>query len=120
MYHPIGGGNPWLTLLVEGWEKRARLAIKSTIGSFLIHHQNGLFISSITCSQASVSGGDHQDLRQWMAEVSGHQRIPPLPQVKPYEPVACRQSQRSVGSPNWVFSKINQSSLGFIAAFLSL
>ena len=38
----------------------------------------------------ACSGGDHQDLRQWMAEVSKDikGRIPPLPQVKPYEPVA--------------------------------
>lgn len=38
----------------------------------------------------ACSGGDHQDLRQWMAEVSKDikGRIPPLPQVKPYELVA--------------------------------
>lgn len=38
---------------------------------------------------AACSGGDNEDLRQWMNEatkdVKG--RIPPLPQVKPYEPV---------------------------------
>lgn len=40
---------------------------------------------------ASCSGGsDHEDLRQWMndaaKDIKG--KIPPLPQVKPYEPVA--------------------------------
>ena len=39
---------------------------------------------------AACSGGDHEDLRRWMNEagkdVKG--RIPPLPEVKPYEPVA--------------------------------
>src|ERR1035437_1596196 len=37
----------------------------------------------------ACSGGDNQDLRQWMSEagkdIKG--KIPPLPQVKPYEPV---------------------------------
>jgi len=37
----------------------------------------------------ACSGGDNQDLRQWMNEagkdIKG--KIPPLPQVKPYEPV---------------------------------
>lgn len=40
---------------------------------------------------AACTGGDeHDDLRQWMAEASKDikGRIPPLPQVKPYEPVA--------------------------------
>ena len=36
-----------------------------------------------------ADGGDHEDLRQWMndaaKDIKG--RIPPLPQVKPYEPV---------------------------------
>lgn len=39
---------------------------------------------------AACSGGDHEDLRQWMREstkdLRGH--IPPLPEVKPYEPVS--------------------------------
>lgn len=40
---------------------------------------------------ASCSGGgDHEDLRQWMndatKDIKG--KVPPLPQVKPYEPVA--------------------------------
>ena len=36
------------------------------------------------------SGGDHQDLRQWMEESSRdiRGRIPPLPEMKPYEPPA--------------------------------
>lgn len=37
----------------------------------------------------ACSGGDHEDLRQWMnnaaKDVKGN--IPPLPEVKPYEPV---------------------------------
>jgi len=38
----------------------------------------------------ACSGGDNEDLRQWMNEVSKDVKgnIPPLPQVKPYEPVA--------------------------------
>ncbi|WP_263769814.1 pilus assembly protein PilP [Propionivibrio soli] len=38
---------------------------------------------------AACSGDDHQDLRQWMAEAAkgAKGKIPPLPQVKPYEPV---------------------------------
>lgn len=37
----------------------------------------------------ACSGGDNEDLRQWMNEVSKDVKgnIPPLPQVKPYEPV---------------------------------
>lgn len=37
----------------------------------------------------ACSSGDHDDLRQWMNEASKgiRGRIPPLPQVKPYEPV---------------------------------
>lgn len=39
---------------------------------------------------AGCSNGEHDDLRQWMAEASKNikGRIPPLPQVKPYEPVS--------------------------------
>ena len=35
------------------------------------------------------AGGDHEDLKQWMAESTKDMRgnIPPLPEVKPYEPV---------------------------------
>lgn len=38
---------------------------------------------------AACSGDDHEDQRQWMNEVSKDIRgkIPPLPEVKPYEPV---------------------------------
>lgn len=37
----------------------------------------------------ACSGGDHQDLRQWMVEVSKDMKgsVPPLPVVTPYEPV---------------------------------
>jgi type IV pilus assembly protein PilP len=39
---------------------------------------------------AACSSGEHDDLRQWMNEASKgvKGRIPPLPQVKPYEPVS--------------------------------
>lgn len=38
---------------------------------------------------AACSGGEHEDLRQWMADETKdiRGRIPPLPEVKPYEPV---------------------------------
>lgn len=40
-------------------------------------------------SLAACSGGEHEDLRQWMndqaKDIKG--QIPPLPEVKPYEPV---------------------------------
>lgn len=38
---------------------------------------------------AGCGGGDHEDLRTWMRESTQdfRGRIPPLPQVKPYEPV---------------------------------
>ena len=37
----------------------------------------------------ACSGGDNEDLRQWMNEAAKDAKgsIPPLPQVKPYEPV---------------------------------
>jgi len=37
----------------------------------------------------ACSGGDNEDLRQWMNEAAkdAKGKIPPLPQVKPYEPV---------------------------------
>ncbi|MCL2636587.1 MAG: pilus assembly protein PilP [Betaproteobacteria bacterium] len=37
----------------------------------------------------ACSGGDQEELRQWMADNSANLRgnVPPLPQVKPYEPV---------------------------------
>lgn len=39
---------------------------------------------------AACSGGDHEDLRQWMKENTKDLRgnIPKLPEVKPYEPIA--------------------------------
>ena len=44
-------------------------------------------IALVSCSG---NGGDHEDLRRWMDDatkgVKG--KIPPLPQVRPYEPVA--------------------------------
>jgi type IV pilus assembly protein PilP len=38
----------------------------------------------------ACSGGEQEELRQWMKEETKdfHGKIPPLPQVKPYEPVA--------------------------------
>ncbi len=38
---------------------------------------------------AACSGGDNEDLRQWMNEAGKNikGKIPPLPEVKPYEPV---------------------------------
>jgi len=38
---------------------------------------------------AACSGGEQEELRQWMADNSANLRgnVPPLPQVKPYEPV---------------------------------
>ena len=38
---------------------------------------------------SACAGDDHNDLRQWMDQASKEikGRIPPLPQVKPYEPV---------------------------------
>lgn len=41
-------------------------------------------------SLLACSGGDNQDLRQWMNEAGKDNKgkIPPLPQVKPYEPVS--------------------------------
>lgn len=38
---------------------------------------------------AACSGSEHEDLRQWMQQASKDLkgRIPPLPEVKPYEPV---------------------------------
>lgn len=37
----------------------------------------------------ACSSGDHEDLRKWMSEASKDikGKIPPLPEVKPYEPV---------------------------------
>lgn len=47
-------------------------------------------IALICVAMVACTGGDNQDLRQWMNEagkdIKG--KIPPLPEVKPYEPVA--------------------------------
>jgi len=46
---------------------------------------------TLTCSVlVACSGGGNEDLRQWMDEAGKNVKgsIPPLPQVKPYEPVA--------------------------------
>ena len=39
---------------------------------------------------AACSGGGHEDLRQWMQQATKDLKgkIPPLPEVKPYEPVS--------------------------------
>ncbi|HZX31911.1 MAG TPA: pilus assembly protein PilP [Rhodocyclaceae bacterium] len=44
---------------------------------------------ALTATLAACSGGDHEDLRQWMKENTKDLRgsIPPLPDVKPYEAV---------------------------------
>lgn len=43
----------------------------------------------LSVALAACSGGDNEDLRQWMNDASKNikGKIPPLPQVKPYEPV---------------------------------
>lgn len=47
-----------------------------------------LIVIAVSGFLAACSGGDHEDLRQWMAEntkdLRGH--IPKLPEVKPYQP----------------------------------
>lgn len=49
-----------------------------------------MHVALICLILAACSGGDDQDLRQWMndagKDIKG--KIPPLPEVKPYEPVA--------------------------------
>jgi type IV pilus assembly protein PilP len=47
-----------------------------------------LALASVVLAACS-DGGDHGDLRQWMNDVAKDikGRIPPLPQVSPYEPV---------------------------------
>lgn len=44
----------------------------------------------VVLSLSACSSPEHSDLRQWMDDASKNikGRIPPLPQVKPYEPVA--------------------------------
>lgn len=50
----------------------------------------GLIVIALAGVLAACSGGDHEDLRQWMQESTKGLRgnIPKLPEVKPYEPVA--------------------------------
>lgn len=47
-----------------------------------------LVISALSMVLAACAGGDHDDLRQWMAENTKDLRgnIPKLPEVKPYQP----------------------------------
>lgn len=49
-----------------------------------------LYLLLIVASLTACGDADHDDLRQWMAEASKGLRgnIPPLPEVKPYEPTA--------------------------------
>ncbi|MGB4467223.1 MAG: pilus assembly protein PilP [Azovibrio sp.] len=53
--------------------------------------RSSLYASAITLTLllAGCGGGEHEDLQTWMAEASKDLRgkIPPLPQIKPYEPV---------------------------------
>jgi type IV pilus assembly protein PilP len=50
------------------------------------------FLILVCCASltACMTGSDHEDLRQWMAEASKNLKgkAQPLPEVKPYEPVA--------------------------------
>ncbi len=48
-----------------------------------------LAVALLSVALAACSGGDNEDLRQWMNEAAKDikGKIPPLPQVKPYEPV---------------------------------
>lgn len=48
-----------------------------------------LIVIAFAGALAACSGGDHEDLRQWMQESTKDLRgnIPKLPEVKPYEPV---------------------------------
>ena len=50
-----------------------------------------LAVTLVVCAGvAACSGESHSDLRQWVKdqEKLPHGRIPPLPEVKPYEPVS--------------------------------
>lgn len=44
---------------------------------------------ALCAALGACSGGDHEDLKRWMAESTKDMRgkIPPLPEVKPYQPV---------------------------------
>ena len=48
-----------------------------------------LAVALASLALVACAGGDHEDLRQWMNDASKDVkgRIPPLPEVKPYEPV---------------------------------
>ncbi len=48
-----------------------------------------LTVIALCGAMTACSGGDHEDLRQWMTENTKDLRgsIPKLPEVKPYEPV---------------------------------
>lgn len=48
-----------------------------------------ILLIALSISLAACAGGDHEDLKQWMAENTKDLRgnIPKLPEVKPYEPV---------------------------------
>ena len=48
-----------------------------------------LILAALCCSLGACSGGDHEDLRLWMAESTKDMRggIPKLPEVEPYQPV---------------------------------
>ena len=49
-----------------------------------------IIILMLVIMLSSCAGDEHSDLRQWMNEASKDikGKIPPLPQVKPYEPVS--------------------------------
>lgn len=48
-----------------------------------------LFLIALYAALGACSGGDHEDLRQWMAENTKDMRgsVPKLPEVLPYQPV---------------------------------
>ena len=48
-----------------------------------------LLLSMLGCLLLASCSSKHEDIRQWMAEAAQGQRgrIPPLPEVKPYEPI---------------------------------
>ena len=48
-----------------------------------------IVLALVSLVLAACSGGENEDLRMWMNDVGANikGKIPPLPQVKPYEPV---------------------------------
>ena len=48
-----------------------------------------LILVALCGALGACSGGDHEDIKRWMAENTQNMRgnIPKLPEVKPYEPV---------------------------------